>query len=46
MRSLGTFVREAGLWHSIADERAVDDAIVADVRARVTAAYGPWLAAT
>jgi hypothetical protein len=46
MRTLGTFVREAGLWHSIADERAVDDAIVAEVRARVTAAYGPWLAAT
>jgi hypothetical protein len=44
MRTLGTFVREAGLWHSIADERPVDDAIVTEVRERVTAAYGPWQA--
>lgn len=42
MRSLGEFVRTAGLWHSIADERAVDDAIVAGVRDRIAAAYGPW----
>ena len=42
MRSLGTFVREAELWHSIADERAVDDAVVTAVRDRVDAAYGPW----
>jgi hypothetical protein len=42
MRSLGEFVRTAGLWHSIADERAVDDTIVAEVRDRVEAAYGPW----
>jgi hypothetical protein len=42
MRTLGTFVREAGLWHSIADERPVDDAIVDEVRDRVLAAYGPW----
>jgi glycerol dehydrogenase-like iron-containing ADH family enzyme len=42
MRTLSTFVREAGLWHSIADERVVDDGVVADVRERVEAAYGPW----
>lgn len=42
MRSLGEFVRTAGLWHSIADERAVDDAIVAGGRDRIAAAYGPW----
>ncbi len=42
MRTLATFVREAGLWHSIADERAVDDAIVDDVRERVHGAYGAW----
>lgn len=42
MRTLGAFVREAGLWHSIADERPVDDAIVAAVRDRVEATYGPW----
>lgn len=44
MRSLGSFVREAGLWHSIADERAVDDAIVGRVRELVDGAYGPWSA--
>jgi glycerol-1-phosphate dehydrogenase [NAD(P)+] len=42
MRTLATFVREAGLWHSIADERPVDDAVVAAVRERVEAMYGPW----
>ena len=42
MRTLGGFVREAGLWHSVADERAVDDAIVDEVRQRVADAYGPW----
>jgi glycerol dehydrogenase-like iron-containing ADH family enzyme len=42
MRSLGEFVRSAGLWHSIADERPVDDAIVRAVRDRIDAAYGPW----
>jgi len=42
MRTLGTFVREAGLWHSVADERAVDDAIVGEVRERVLEAYGRW----
>ena len=42
MRTLGAFVREAGLWHSITDERVVDDAIVAEVRGRVLDAYGPW----
>ena len=42
MRTLARFVREAGLWHSIADERAVDDRIVAAVRDRIEAAYGPW----
>ena len=42
MRTLGTFVREAGLWHSIADERAVDDDVVGEVRDRIAAAYRPW----
>jgi hypothetical protein len=44
MRTLGTFVREAGLWHSIADERPVDDGVVDEVRDRVMAAYGAWQA--
>jgi glycerol-1-phosphate dehydrogenase [NAD(P)+] len=42
MRTLGTFVREAGLWHSVADERAVDDHIVSEVRDRIAGAYGAW----
>jgi glycerol-1-phosphate dehydrogenase [NAD(P)+] len=42
MRSLGEFVRTAGLWHSIADERAVDDGIEVEVRDRIDAAYGEW----
>jgi glycerol dehydrogenase-like iron-containing ADH family enzyme len=42
MQTLATFVREAGLWHSVADERAVDGAIVDEVRGRVREAYGPW----
>jgi glycerol-1-phosphate dehydrogenase [NAD(P)+] len=42
MRTLGAFVGEAGLWHSVADERVVDAAIVTAVREQVEAAYGPW----
>jgi glycerol-1-phosphate dehydrogenase [NAD(P)+] len=46
MRTLGTFVREAGLWHSVADERVVDDSIVDEVRERLLNAYGAWEDAT
>jgi glycerol-1-phosphate dehydrogenase [NAD(P)+] len=46
MRTLGTFVRDAGLWHSIADERPIDDAVIAAVRDRIEAAYGPWTSAS
>ncbi len=42
MQTLPNFVRSAGLWHSIADERPIDDAVVADVRVRVEQAYGSW----
>ena len=42
MSTLGSFVRDAGLWHSIADERPADAAIVAEVRERIEAAFGPW----
>lgn len=42
MRYLGTFVREAGLWSSIADVRPVDDDVVARVRELVVGSYGPW----
>jgi glycerol-1-phosphate dehydrogenase [NAD(P)+] len=46
MRTLATFVREAGLWHSVADERVVDDSIVDEVRERLLDAYGAWEDAT
>ena len=42
MRTLGTFARDAGLWHTIADERPVDDAVVTEVRDRIEAAYRSW----
>lgn len=42
MRTLPAFVREAGLWHSVVDERPVDDAVVGEVHDRVEAAYGAW----
>jgi glycerol-1-phosphate dehydrogenase [NAD(P)+] len=42
MRTLATFVRDAGLWHSVVDERPVDDAVVAEVRQLVDATYGSW----
>ena len=42
MRTVGPFARDAGLWHTIADERPVDDAVVAEVRDRVEAAYASW----
>ena len=42
MRTVAPFAREAGLWHSILDERPVDDAVVAEVRERIEAAYASW----
>jgi glycerol dehydrogenase-like iron-containing ADH family enzyme len=42
MCTLAGFVRDAGLWHSIADERPVDAGIVAEVRDRVEGAFGRW----
>lgn len=42
MRTLGAFAHEAGLWHTIAAERDIDDAVIEEVRGRVEAAYGPW----
>jgi len=40
--TLPRFVRETGLWYSIADARPITDEDVAQVRAGVEAAYGPW----
>jgi hypothetical protein len=39
MRTLAPFVREAGLWHTIVDERPIDERVIAEVRERVEAAY-------
>ena len=42
LRTLGAYVREAGLWFSVADIRAVDEAFVDRVRAGVEGAFGRW----
>jgi glycerol dehydrogenase-like iron-containing ADH family enzyme len=42
MRTLGRFVREAGLWFTIADVRPIDEGFIATTRRRVEAVYGPW----
>jgi glycerol-1-phosphate dehydrogenase [NAD(P)+] len=39
-RTLGGYVRAAGLWFTVADVRGVDDEVLARVRAGVEAAYG------
>jgi glycerol dehydrogenase-like iron-containing ADH family enzyme len=41
-RTLGRFVREAGLWFTIADVRPIDEEFIARTRERVEATYGPW----
>jgi glycerol-1-phosphate dehydrogenase [NAD(P)+] len=45
LRTLPAFVRQAGLWHTVALERPIDDRLVADVRSLVERVYGPWEAA-
>ena len=42
IRTLGTFVREAGLWFSIADVRRPDEELIGDIEARVAGAYRSW----
>jgi len=42
MRTLSTYVRDAGLWYTVADARPVTDAHIERVRELVEAAYGPW----
>lgn len=37
-----TYVREAGLWYTIAHDFPVDDAFCQKVRDKVTAVYGEW----
>ena len=42
MRTLAQFVEQAGLWHTTASERPMDDGFVAGLRQRVEAAYEEW----
>ena len=41
LRTLPTFVRDAGLWFSVADTMTIGDEHVARVREVVDAAFGP-----
>jgi hypothetical protein len=42
LRTLGAFVREAGLWFTIADVRPFTDELVARVHDLVVERWGPW----
>jgi glycerol-1-phosphate dehydrogenase [NAD(P)+] len=42
LRTLRSFVHEAGLWYTIADVEPIDDGFVERVHAGIDAAYGPW----
>jgi glycerol-1-phosphate dehydrogenase [NAD(P)+] len=42
MRTLRAFAREAGLWHTTADERPMDEDFIASVRERLNEAYEGW----
>jgi hypothetical protein len=39
---LASFVRKAGLWYTIADEKTISDEFVQHVRRRIEDTYGPW----
>jgi hypothetical protein len=41
-RTLQSFVREAGLWYTVADERPITAELIAEARTRIEALYGPW----
>ncbi len=40
MRRMATFVREAGLWHTVIDQRPVTEAFIRSIRERVTETFG------
>ncbi len=42
IKTMPEFVRRAGLWYGIAHDARPDDAFVAEVRAGIEAAFGPW----
>lgn len=43
LKHLKSFVREAGLWYTIADEATITDEFVATVRDQITAKFGAWV---
>jgi glycerol dehydrogenase-like iron-containing ADH family enzyme len=43
LKQLKSFVREAGLWYTIADEATITDEFVATVRDQITAKFGAWV---
>jgi glycerol dehydrogenase-like iron-containing ADH family enzyme len=42
LRSLAGYVREAGLWYTVADARPVTEELLGQVRDGLYRAYGPW----
>lgn len=42
MRTLRSYVEEAGLWTSVVNVRPVTDTLIASVRSRVEEAFGAW----
>lgn len=42
MRALESYVREAGLWYSVADARPVTEEFINGVRHEIETAYGRW----
>ena len=42
MRTLPAYVRDVGLWYSVANARPVTEDIIGLVRERVTTAFGAW----
>ena len=42
LRTLPAFVRDAGLWFTVADARPIGEEVIAAVRDGVIGAFGPW----
>ncbi|MCL4561387.1 MAG: iron-containing alcohol dehydrogenase [Chloroflexi bacterium] len=42
MRKMGWYAQQAGLWYTTASEKPVTEELIAHVRERIYATYGPW----
>jgi glycerol-1-phosphate dehydrogenase [NAD(P)+] len=42
LRTLAAYVREAGLWYTVAEVTPVTEAFLEQVREGLYATYGPW----